>query len=275
MTTPFRSVLWTCPALLLAACQVSAPDSATRTAEYLNVRQTELVIQGTEAALSAMETQLAAPPTATPTAPALPTPTRAPTRTPGPVVIYDDFSFDTGLWDDCGVCDVKKGELVMGPYPSSNTGAGYVSLCGDCGALQDYTIGVDGRFIDGYTDRGYGLVLRYDEATGDYVDLELTTWQVYGVWAYDAKNKSWSSPSGGWRYAPALYPSYGTNRAEVRVHGDSAEIVINDVTVYVLEDLPQGPGRVGLMVALHSMEVGFDNFLLEIPEGQPGGSGNA
>ena len=70
-------------------------------------------------------------------------------------------------------------------------------------------------------------------------------------------------------------PSAKPTTSDLRVHGDSAEILINEVTVYVLEDMPPRPGKVGLMVALHSMEVGFDDFLLEIPEGQPGGSGNA
>jgi len=232
------------------------------------VRQTELAIQGTESALAAAETQQAAPPTATATEPPAPTLTPAPSRTPGPFIIFDDFSRDVGRWTDCGVCDYRSGELVMGPYAPSGGLAGYVTLCDDCGLVQDYTISVDSRFLDGYTDRGWGIVLRYDEATGNYVDLEITTWQVYGVWAYDAEDRTWASPSLGWRYAPALYPSYGSNRVEVAVVGETAEIRINDVTVLIVEDMPVGPGLVGLTVGMHLMEVGFDDFLLEIPEGQ-------
>jgi hypothetical protein len=259
--------------LVVAACQGSATGGATQTAQYLTVRQTELAIQGTESALAAAETQLAAPATTTPTKPPAPTATRPPTRTPGPFVIFDDLSEDVGRWRPCGVCDYRSGELVMGPYPPSGGLSGYVALCEDCGLLQDYTITVDSRFLDGYTDRGWGIVLRYDEATGDYVDLEITTWQVYGVWTFDAEAGTWESPSLGWRYAPALYPSYGSNRVEVAVVGETAEIRINDVTVLLMEDMPPGPAQVGLTVGLHSMEVGFDQFLLEVPEGSlPAGS---
>jgi len=264
-----------CAGFLVTACQGSAVGAATQTAQSLQVRQTELAMQGTAAALSAAETQLASAPTATETPAAPPTPTRLPTRTPGPFLLFDDFSGDTGHWTDCGVCDFRSGELVMGPYAPSSSLGGYVALCEECGLLQDYTLAVDGRFLDGYTDRGYGLILRFNPETGSYVDLEITTWQVYGVWAYDAGDKSWTSPSLGWRYAPALFPSYGTNRVEVQVAGDMAEIRINDVTVLVLEDMPPGPGGVGLTVGMHSMKVGFDNFQLEVPEGSPAGGGNA
>jgi len=261
-------------ALMMAACQ-SAAGSATQTAQSLEVRQTELAIQGTAAVLSAAETQLAAPATATATVLPSPTSTRRPTGTPGPVVIYDGFLRDTGRWADCGVCEYRDGELIMGPYAPSGVPAGYLTLCDDCGVVEDYTLSVDGRFVDGYTDRGFGLILRYDPATGSYVDLEITTWQVYGVWAYDAVKKTWSSPSLGWRYAPALYPSYGTNRVEVKVTGPLAEIRLNDVNVLVVEDLPAGPAGVGLTVGMHSMQVGFDNFQLEVPLTPAGGGGNA
>jgi len=142
-----------------------------------------------------------------------------------------------------------------------------VALCAECGAVQDYAMGVDCRFVDGYTDRGYGLVLWYDQASGSYVDLEITTWQVYAVWVYDGKKNSWSSLTGGWLYGPALFPSYGVNRVDVQVQGKTAEIHLNDVNVLVLENMPGTPGHVGLTVAMHSMKVAFDNFVLELPEG--------
>jgi hypothetical protein len=265
---------WAAVAASLAACQTSGIGPATQTAQGLAVRQTEVALHGTESALAAMETELAAPPTPTEVPTPAATPTRLPSPTPGPLVITDDFAGRSPLWPDCGVCEWSQGELVMGPYPvSSSHLSGYLALCAGCGAVQDYSLGVDGRFLNGYTDRGYGLVLWYDDATGSYIDLEITTWQVYGVWVYDGQTQTWSSLTRGWLYSPALYPSYGANRVDVSVHDGTAEIRLNDVSVVVVEGMPASPGRVGLMVALHAMQVAFDNFRLEIPKGEAPGGG--
>lgn len=251
--------------LLLAACGPTAtptPDLQA-TATSLSLQQTMVALDVTVQAYSAAQTE-AARATATP----LPTATLSPTPTvtPGPLVIRDDFSSDTGRWIECGVCRIENGALQMGPYPISDKGEGYLAICADCGIAQDYKMGVDATFKDGYTDRGFGLVLR--EENGNYADIEITTWQVYGGWLYDKTNHAWANLLGGdpWKLSGSLYPSYGTNRLEVEVKSKEGKstitILINGQLVSTAE-MPAVSGRVGLVVGLHSLGVVFDNFYFE------------
>ena len=127
-------------------------------------------------------------------------------------------------------------------------------------------MGVDATFSDGFTDRGFGLVIR--EENGNYVDVEVTTWQVYGAWTFDRSTNLWGSILSGdpWKLSGALYPSYGTNRLEVEVTtqgtNSMVSIRINDQLVNTAQ-FAVGSGRVGLVVGLHSLGVIFDNFYFE------------
>lgn len=251
--------------LLLVSCgtQATPTPDLQATATSLSLQQTMVALDITVQAYSAAQTE-AAKATATP----LPTATLSPTPTvtPGPLVIRDDFSSDTGRWIECGVCRIENGVLQMGPYPISDKGEGYLAICADCGVAQDYKMGVDATFKDGYTDRGFGLVLR--ENNGDYADVEITTWQVYGGWIYDKSLNSWGNILGGdpWKLSGTLYPSYGTNRLEVELKSQSGKsmltIYINGQLVNTTE-MPAVSGRVGLVVGLHSLGVVFDNFYFE------------
>lgn len=251
--------------LLLASCGPTAtptPDLQS-TATSLSLQQTMVALDVTVQAYSAAQTE-AAKATATP----LPTATLSPTPTvtPGPLVIRDDFSSDTGRWIECGVCRIENGALQMGPYPISDKGEGYFAICADCGIAQDYKMGVDATFKDGYTDRGFGLVLREDD--GSYADVEITTWQVYGAWVYDKSTHAWGSLLGDdpWKLSGTLHPSYGTNRLEVEVKSQDGKstfsIYINGQPVNTAQ-MPAVSGRVGLIVGLHSLGVSFDNFYFE------------
>ncbi len=252
--------------LLLVSCGTKAsptPDLQF-TATALSLQQTMVALDATVQAYSAAQTE-AAKPTATP----LPTSTLSPTPTitPGPLVIRDDFSSDTGRWTECGVCKIEDGVLHMGPYPISDKGEGYLAICSDCGVVQDYKMGVDATFKDGYTDRGFGLLIRENE--GSFADVEITTWQVYGAWVYDKSRNAWGNLLGGdnpWKLHGSLYPSYGTNRLEVEVKTQEGKstlsIHINGQLVNTAE-IPAVSGRVGLVVGLHSLGVIFDNFYFE------------
>jgi len=250
---------------LLTSCSIKAaptPD-LQGTAAALGLQQTVVALAGTIQANSAAQTEEARA-TATPLPTATISPT--PTVTPGPLVIRDDFSTDTGRWIECGVCRIENGALHMGPYPISNKGEGYLAICADCGIAQDYKMGVDATFQDGYTDRGFGLILR--EEQGSFVDIEITTWQVYGAWVYDKSANAWGNLFGGdpWKLTGSLYPSYGTNRLEVQVTSQGGKsmvsIFINGQPINTIE-MPAISGRVGLVVGLHSLGVIFDNFYFE------------
>ena len=257
--------LFTVLFLLVTSCGVQAsptPD-LNATATSLGLQQTMVALDMTVQAYSAAQTE-AARPTATP----IPTETLIPTATvtPGPIVIHDDFSINTGRWTECGQCRIENGSMHMGPYPISQDGGGYLAICSDCGIVQDFKMGVDATFVDGYTDRGFGLLLR--ENNGNYADVEITTWQVYGAWTFDRATNLWGSLLGGdsWKLSGTLYPSYGTNRLEVDVTSQGGT---STVTIHINGQLvntatmPAVSGRVGLVVGLHSLGVLFDNFYFE------------
>lgn len=265
MLTLKKYLLFFVVILSLVACgtKASPTSDVQATATWLVIQQTMVALDMTVQAHTAAQTE-AARATATP----LPTATSSPppTVTPGPLVIRDDFSTDTGRWTECGMCKIENGALQMGPYPISDKGEAYIAICADCGVVQDYKMGIDATFKDGYTDRGFGLVLRENE--GSYADVEITTWQVYGSWVYNKSRNSWGNLLSGdpWKLSGSLYPSYGTNRLEVEVKsqgGKSAlSIYINGQLVNSGE-MPAVSGRVGLVVGLHSLGVVFDNFYFE------------
>src|SRR5690242_9578065 len=189
MKYPF-SWIFICLSLsfVLSACAAGPDTQATATARtgQQHLVETEAVAMvGTTIAQSATQTALAVP-TATATATLTSTPTLTPTVTPGPLVIDDDFSTLGERWQGCGVCAIKDGALAFGPYPSVMSAKGYVTLCKDCGVVHEYKMSVDATYLSGSSDRGFGFVLR--EENGDYIDLEITTWQYYGVWGYRAKD---------------------------------------------------------------------------------------
>lgn len=259
-----RVFIFTAIGMFLFACgsNTSPTPNAQATSAMLSLEQTKTALDVTVEAYQAAQTQ-AALATATP----LPTATLppSPTPTPGPIIIQDDFSANTGRWIECGQCVIENGVMRMGPFPISITGEAYTAICRDCGVAQDYKMGVDATFIDGYTDRGFGLLLR--ELDGGYVDVEITTWQVYGAWVFNTNTNVWGALlNGGWKPTGSLYPSAGTNRLEVEVTSSAGTSTINiriNGQLVNTTTMPAVSGRVGLVVGLHSLGVAFDNFYFE------------
>jgi hypothetical protein len=209
------------------------------------------------------ETDTPLPPTITPTS--APTLTSTPS---GPVIISDDFSSDASRFK-CDKCEIKDGALHMGPYPSADSVKAYYAFCADCPEVSDYTMSVDATFGDGASDRGFGLLLR--ENDGSFIDLEILTWQVYGVWHFNAKKgNSWTAwdkayTPGGW-IAGGLKAGRQTNHIEVTMKssasGATLLVNINNRAKRTI-DLPNGKGKVGLILGMHSLGVVFDNFSFE------------
>src|SRR5688572_10670697 len=210
-------------------------------------------------AVSGTETQLARP-TATPR----PSPTAV--ATAGPFVIDDDFSTLDARWQDCEICAVENGRMLMGPYPSSDSLRGYITICKDCGIAHEYKMSVDAIFLSGASDRGFGLVLR--ESEGNYIGLEITTWQVYGLWFFDSKNgETWYTLlQKTFTPAASLRPGKIKNHIEVEVVAsqvkrdkDLLRIRFNGILLNAIE-IPRDKGHVGLGLGLHSIRIAFDNF---------------
>jgi hypothetical protein len=250
--------------VILSGCMANTPPTpdVQTTATMFSLNQTRAALDVTVQAYQAAQTE-AARATETP----IPSPTSTPTQTatPGPTIIQDDFSTDSGRWVECGQCRIENGGLHMGPYPISNDGAGYIAICSDCGQPQDYKMGVDATFVDGYTDRGFGLVLR--EQNGSYLDVEITTWQVYGAWVFNKDKNTWGTLfAEGWKATGSLRPSAQTNRLETEIISSGGKSTINiringDLVSTTTSDA--FTGRVGLVVGLHSLGVIFDNFYFE------------
>ena len=199
------------------------------------------------------------------------TPTSAPKPTSprfSTGIISDDFSSDAGRFK-CDKCEIKDGALFMGPYPSSDSVKAYYAICADCPVVTDYKMSVDATFAEGASDRGFGLLLR--ENDGSFIDLEIATWQVYGVWHFDAtqgdSTRAWDKAylSGGWAKG-GVKAGRLTNHIEVTMKstasGSTLYINMNNRSARTVI-LPSGQGRVGLILGMHSLGVSFDNFTFE------------
>jgi hypothetical protein len=270
---------------VMLACGVTAPldSNATATAQagqtqqQLQLEEQQQQMQQTGEALHAAATSLSA----TQTFIARPTPTAS--VTPGPVVIRDDFNQDTGRWTECDYCSLRDGVLYLGPVPSSDSARGYYAICKDCGQVEYFKMSVDAQFVEGASDRGFGLL--YDESRGDYRDLEILTWQLYGLWHYDPTLKdSWDAWSTDEGYQAAKYLRAGRqlNHIEMKVepydHPHVQNTCEDRLSIYINGKFEHAvyieckSGRVGLMVGLHSLGVSFDNFYFEaIPVPGSGG----
>jgi len=217
-------------------------------------------------------TMAAAPPTTapsetpppTPTSIPPPTPTPPPTATPGPLVVTDDFEGVSGFWGNCAHCSRLQGTFHVGPFPASEAYVQQMVLCEECGDAFNYRITVDAAFVEGVSERGFGILLR---STDEYfMTLEVTPWQTVDVWKYDIIKRGWEWVNGKWTGAVA--PGRGMNHIEVDVTGSEKGksmivIKVNGRTPLVLEGQPADAGPVGLTLYGHGIEVLYDNFEYE------------
>lgn len=266
--------------LTALACGVSAESEPTGELTADNLQGTQVALESTAQAINAAQTEQAAP-TATPIPTKYPTKVPTATPTPGPLVINDEFNEDVGRWGECTRCAIADGVFYLGPYEKVDSYEGYLAICKECGYVEYYKMGVDVTYMTGASDRGFGLVLW--ERDGYYVDVELTTWQVYGAWYYDKdegiSGRAWKTVTGkGFVLSGLLRPGRQTNRVEVVVEQQDgkrmATVYINGKKAESFE-MYGGPGRVGLVVGLHSLGVAFDNFTFEgMPVSLPGSPEN-
>ena len=155
--------------LFLSACKPSQTEidqQATAIAANIFASQTAAAPDPTateEPTATSTETEV---PTATPTiepsatpTPRPPTATPTETPTPGPVALFDDFSQDNRIWLDCEECSIQNGMLHMGPYTAEGALLQHNAICGPCGFVTHYRMAVDVGFVDGQSDRGYGLLI--------------------------------------------------------------------------------------------------------------------
>ncbi len=224
------------------------------------------------AATMVFETMSAVTPTAaatdtprpTPTNTSTPTPTPLPTATPGPLIVSDNFEGSSGFWSNCAYCSRLQGTLHVGPFPASQAYVQQMVLCNECGDAYNYRVTVDAAFVEGVSERGFGILLRSTDKY--FMTLEVTPWQTVAVWKFDFLTRGWELVSGKWTGAVA--PGRGMNHIEVEVTGSEKGksmmvIKVNGRTPLVLESQPADSGPVGLTLFGHGVEVLYDNFVYE------------
>jgi hypothetical protein len=179
---------------------------------------------------------------------------------------------DEGNWLNCEVCGWKNGALLLGPYPVSGAYLQQYTICGPCGWVTHYRASVDATYLEGPSERGYGLLLRL---TDEYLTtLEITPWQTLNVWKQDIDSGEWTWING--MFTGAVKAGRSTNHIEVDVHGtqlgrSDISITINGSTVLVVFNQPADESPIGLTLYGHALQVRFENFEFEEyePYGRP------
>jgi hypothetical protein len=199
------------------------------------------------------------PPTATPSS----TPTVSPT--PGPFTFVDDFSRRSRDWDTCEECNWQDGVLLMGPYPVSGAYVQHVALCGPCGLVRYYHMGVDVAYGDGPSERGFGLLV---SITDEYMmTFEITPWQTAILWSLDFDGSQWEFVNGF--YTGRVRAGRASNRIEVITEEGTStgkvniQLLVNGRVIFVAYNQPGDPGAVGLTLYGHAMSASFDDFSFE------------
>ncbi len=221
-------------------------------------------------------TQTATPTaTETPTLTPSPSPTDTPTitPTPGPFSFSDDFSNANSLSRySCSKCTIQDGRLVFGPFqPEDNIGEQFnIVICEVCKAHTYYRVSVDATYVDGPTDRFFGIVGPVN-IDGDklkrVVYLGISTWQVYVIRDYDYKSGLLSELNSN--LTGYIYPTTSTNHIMIEVKPSSRSgfvdiyFTVNGGLLYVLYLQPAVPSFAGLGMSFHSMTVAYDNFTYE------------
>jgi len=226
-------------------------------------------------------------PTFTPTQTPIPTATQTPTLTPSPIptdtstitptpgtfAFYDDFSGPNSLGNfSCDKCTVKDGRLVFGPFPpEDNIGEQFsLVLCEVCGAHTHYRVSVDATYVDGPTDRFFGIIglVNADAKKPNRVlYLGISTWQVYVIRDYDYKNGILNELNSN--LTGYVNPTTATNHIVIEVKPSSQPdfvdvyFTVNGGLLYVLYLQPAAPTVTGLGMSFHSMTVAYDNFTYE------------
>ncbi len=153
----------------------------------------------------------------------------------------------------------------MGPWPPSGAFQQHLAICEPCGFTLNYRMAVDVTYGDGPSERGFGLVVRWNE--DHLLTAEVTPWQTTDSWLYDYRLDQWTWING--LVTGAVRPGRQTNRVEVRVESAAAfgrsdvTVTVNGRNVLVLFNQPGEPGLVGLTLFGHAVEAIFDDFEFE------------
>ena len=203
----------------------------------------------------------------------LPTDTPTITPTPGPFSYSEDFSQSNALSNfSCDQCKIEDGTLLFGPFePEDNLGEQFNAvICETCGEHTYYRTSVDVTYMDGPTDRFYGIIglaSANSESFHRLLYFGISTWQVYTIRDYDygkALLTELQSNLSGY-----INPTRATNHLVIEVkpsaQPDFVDVyfTVNNGLLYILYLQPAKPTYAGLGMSFHSMSVAYDNFVYE------------
>jgi hypothetical protein len=228
-------------------------------------------------------------PAATSAGQALPTEQAAPPA-PGQRV-EDSFDSDIGTFVLGENVQIQNGALLVGPFEqcaedvaSFDAPVNCIAVCQTCGTgLVNYHMELDIAFADGLSDKGFGVLLRFDDQNGD---MMLDREDYYLDIAFNAFENEWSifvhipdevNPWFRVKSGPAgLRARNAPNKLEVTAsnNGRIIDIFLNDSRLTKLTaDAPQPgetlieewaeSGAVGFTATGRRVQARYDNFLLE------------
>jgi hypothetical protein len=252
---------------LLSSCGSSAEQLAsTYTAQTMAaIRPTSPPTDTPVPSNTPLPTETFTPiPTATatliPTDTPLPSDTPTITATPGPFSFFDDFTANSGGWEDCELCSWENGGLLMGPFqPTSNFHKNY---CTGCGERTYYSIAVDATFVEGQVDRFFGVFV--GDADGKQYYLGISPWQFYIIAVHTDDGDSWEVLDFQW--SGAVKASYATNHFEVKIQPayqpNTADYLfsLNGSTLFIIYGTPIKPSKAGLAMNWHAVTANYDNW---------------
>ncbi len=271
----FATLIMIISAILMTACNTgpAAEDLASTLVVQTVAASIPTVTETPSPAPTATLTNTPVPtdtpiPTHTPTETPVPTDTPTITPTPGPITFSDDFAADTGAWLECRVCSWEDGQLLFGPFTPSE-GPNY-AICGPCGETTYFKMETDVTYVDGPTDRGFGLLFRLtDDVAWQY---EISTFQISFLWEYDRHRRTWDLLNRDIDEIlfTGLKPGYSTNRigVEFRPSGNSTTkgdlyVLVGGTVIFIVYNLDAELAQVGLAMGFHSIAVAYDNFYFE------------
>ncbi|MBI4771347.1 MAG: hypothetical protein HY784_13285 [Chloroflexi bacterium] len=216
------------------------------------------------------------PPTAVPGQP----PVQAPTDTAEPgnqgVSGIDTFDSDEGNWEIFDGAEIADGVFYLGQFADcgdvgSGSAFGCFSQCLACDYVSEYDMQVLAAYVDGVTERTFGLVLRFVDQNNDglvnpedyYLDFEISVYdKFFIVWEH--------LPGTGWQVLDQRVENniaggrkVNTLRAVAYDGGSSIDLYLNGTLVENIAGLPETSGTVGLVVGGRAIRVAFDDFEIE------------
>ncbi len=187
--------------------------------------------------------------------------------------VTDTFDADYGNWEIFDGAQISGGTFYLGQFSDcadvgSDKPFACFTQCLTCGYATDYDMIVDAAYVDGVTERTFGMVLRFVDNNGNgvvdpddyYLDFELSIYDKFfilwehntdGKWyIVDQKNVEDINAGRKWNTMEAVTASGGTE----------VDIYINGTWAAGATGIPAPTGTVGLVVGGRAMQAAFDNF---------------